>query len=175
MEGRSFEGVLLGDLQIDEEMWGPGSEPVVREWLARSYDPATMPTLVVVTIGGREGMWLLGWRNEGTEHRSLLSTIFGDDYALAQLDQAEALARDVDKRGVVCPRCGLNRFMPYEPGQVRQSNDPLPPALSRADNATHICSDCGTDEAMKDFAGEPLLGPDEWPLITPGSFGQGRL
>jgi len=30
------------------------------------------------------------------------------------------------------------------------------PALSRLDNKTSICSPCGTDEAMQDFAGVPL-------------------
>lgn len=39
---------------------------------------------------------------------------------------------------VVCPRCGgaMNGY----------------PALSRRDNKTEICSDCGTEEAMFDFA-----------------------
>jgi predicted RNA-binding Zn-ribbon protein involved in translation (DUF1610 family) len=36
-----------------------------------------------------------------------------------------------------CPRCG-NVTTDY-------------PALSRKDNKTEICSDCGTDEAMGDF------------------------
>jgi hypothetical protein len=30
------------------------------------------------------------------------------------------------------------------------------PALSRVDNKTHICTICGTDEAMLAFAGIPL-------------------
>lgn len=37
-------------------------------------------------------------------------------------------------------------------------------ALSRADNTTEICSDCGTEEAMLDYMGLTLTGPDKWPL-----------
>jgi len=95
MEGRSFEGMVRpSEIQIDEDFWGPGAEPIVRAWLMESYDPDTMPTLVTASIGGREGLWLLGWRNEDTEHDSLLETIFGRDYAVAQLDQVNALVRD---------------------------------------------------------------------------------
>jgi hypothetical protein len=35
------------------------------------------------------------------------------------------------------------------------------PALSRVDNKTHICSECGTDEALLDFARVPLT-MDNW-------------
>lgn len=37
-----------------------------------------------------------------------------------------------------CPRCRKKKNMTY-------------PALSRRDNKTNICSDCGTNEAMFDF------------------------
>lgn len=37
-----------------------------------------------------------------------------------------------------CPRCKKSKDMKY-------------PALSRRDNKTEICSDCGTSEAMFDF------------------------
>ena len=47
-----------------------------------------------------------------------------------------------------CPRCGENRMTKY-------------PALSRVDNKTHICSECGTDEALLDFARVPLT-MDNW-------------
>jgi transposase-like protein len=43
---------------------------------------------------------------------------------------------------MICPRCKKNELNPVE---VRN-------ALSRRDNKTYICSDCGTDEAMFDFA-----------------------
>jgi len=42
-----------------------------------------------------------------------------------------------------CPRCKSN----YEGF----------PALSRLDNKTSICSPCGTEEAMQDFNGVPLM------------------
>ena len=35
------------------------------------------------------------------------------------------------------------------------------PALSRVDNKTSICSPCGTEEAMQDFAGETLSPLDK--------------
>lgn len=37
-------------------------------------------------------------------------------------------------------------------------------ALSRSDNKTEICSDCGTEEAMVDFMQLPISGPDQWPI-----------
>ena len=42
------------------------------------------------------------------------------------------------------------------------------PALSRVDNETSICSPCGTEEAIQDFAGEPLspLNKSELPEPT---------
>jgi hypothetical protein len=175
MEGRSYEGLAsLADIQVDERFWGNGSAPVVKEWLAENYDPDTMPTLQVASIAGREGVWLLGWNSDGTEYEPLLTLIFGEQYARRQLDRAQALAAHVEP-GVVCPRCHVNRYMPYVPGQVRELDDPAPPALSRVDNATHICSQCGDAEAMNDFAGLPLPPKEDWPVVVPGSFGQGRL
>ena len=40
---------------------------------------------------------------------------------------------------MICPRCKNDKDMKY-------------PAISRRDNKTKICSDCGTAEAMFDFA-----------------------
>jgi len=40
-----------------------------------------------------------------------------------------------------CPRCGQRKFHP-----IKTMN-----ALSRRDNETYICSDCGVEEAMEDF------------------------
>lgn len=39
-----------------------------------------------------------------------------------------------------------------------------PGALSRADNKTEICSDCGTEEAMLNLHEIPLQMPGEWPV-----------
>ena len=61
-----------------------------------------------------------------------------------------------------CPRCGVEEFTPY--GEKRGPDDPMPPALSRVDNKTHICSACGTDEAMRDFTGQGPIPLDEWPI-----------
>lgn len=51
-----------------------------------------------------------------------------------------------------CPRCGI-AMQGY-------------PATSRFDNKTEICSDCGTDEAMKDFTGETLEDPNKYDTKT---------
>ena len=47
----------------------------------------------------------------------------------------------------VCPRCG--RLKP-----------PQFPSLSRVDNHTYVCNDCGTDEAI----GAGLIPIEEWPI-----------
>ena len=52
------------------------------------------------------------------------------------------------KKSAVCPRCG-REYTEF-------------PALSRVDNTTHICSSCGTDEALFNFRypGEELTPVD---------------
>lgn len=54
-----------------------------------------------------------------------------------------------------CPRCG--HLIPNDdtPGAY-------PGALSRTDNKTEVCSDCGTREALEDFAGKGALDQSEW-------------
>lgn len=54
---------------------------------------------------------------------------------------------------LLCPRCTM-RLLPFG----------FPGALSRADNKTEICSECGSDEAMRQFAGYKLGGTDTWPI-----------
>jgi ribosomal protein S27AE len=44
----------------------------------------------------------------------------------------------------ICPRCGGGVPNSMHPGK-------FPGALSRWDNRTELCSDCGTDEAMAQF------------------------
>jgi RNase P subunit RPR2 len=46
-----------------------------------------------------------------------------------------------DEPETICPRCRTS-YTGY-------------PALSRMDNQTEICSECGTEEAIADFLGEP--------------------
>ena len=48
----------------------------------------------------------------------------------------------------VCPRCN-RKYRGY-------------PALSRRDNKTDICSDCGTAEAMEDYTHQPYDGKIYW-------------
>lgn len=47
----------------------------------------------------------------------------------------------------VCPRCS---------GYIPNNDRPgaYPGALSRLDNKTEICSDCGTEEALEDYYDE---------------------
>jgi hypothetical protein len=66
----------------------------------------------------------------------------------------------------ICPRCRRQRFVPYG-YQGERPEGLFPPALSRADNETYVCSQCGTDEAMLDFSGTPLPMPDRWPVTRP--------
>ena len=47
----------------------------------------------------------------------------------------------------ICPRCEIN----YIPNN--ETPGAYPGALSRVDNKTEICSDCGVDEALADYFG----------------------
>ena len=71
---------------------------------------------------------------------------------------------------VLCPRCEKARYTPYkdERGQPIKwrAGMPFPPALSRTDNKTLICSECGTAEAMRDFAGAAPQPPTDWPVAV---------
>ena len=54
---------------------------------------------------------------------------------------------------ILCPRCKKAKIFVTPPF----------PALSRRDNETHICSDCGTREAMEDAGFEPkYIGEIYW-------------
>lgn len=62
----------------------------------------------------------------------------------------------------LCPRCERNHYTPY--GEPWDPGDPLPPAVSRMDDQTHICSKCGEDEAMRDFTRAAPVPLHEWPI-----------
>lgn len=47
-----------------------------------------------------------------------------------------------------CPRCGRETLHGFSDSALN--------ALSRKDNKTKICSSCGTDEAMRDYAGSDV-------------------
>jgi hypothetical protein len=51
----------------------------------------------------------------------------------------------------ICPKCD---------GYIPNNENPgaYPGAISRADNKTEICSDCGTQEALKDFYAKEVRG-----------------
>jgi len=75
------EVIPIGGFQIDEDLWGPGSTSEIMLFLANEYDQRTMPKLAAGEVNGREGLWLLGWDNEGTRYSPLLVHIFGQEYA----------------------------------------------------------------------------------------------
>lgn len=58
-------------------------------------------------------------------------------------------------KDIVCPRCG--HFIPND-----DSPGAYPGALSRRDNMTEICSDCGTAEAFEDFLQVQYRGSVYW-------------
>lgn len=51
-----------------------------------------------------------------------------------ELIYLDVLRKEIDNRGVTCPKCN-QRYLGY-------------PAISRVDNETEICQDCGQREAM---------------------------
>ena len=60
-----------------------------------------------------------------------------------------------------CPRCQQQKYLTRHSGW--KPGSPMFPALSRTDNHTDICSDCGTHEALEWHQG--TLTPQEmWPL-----------
>jgi hypothetical protein len=57
-------------------------------------------------------------------------------------------------QSVLCPRCAM-RVLPFG----------YPGALSRVDNKTEICSECGQEEALLQWAGNVLGGTNTWPIM----------
>jgi len=57
------------------------------------------------------------------------------------------------QEALYCPRCAV-RLLPFG----------YPGALSRVDNKTEICSECGQDEALSQWAGFKLGGTETWPI-----------
>lgn len=60
----------------------------------------------------------------------------------------------------MCPRCQFS-WIPTNahPGKY-------PGAISRADNKTEICSDCGTAEALQDFNVGASTPVSLWPVTS---------
>lgn len=61
----------------------------------------------------------------------------------------------------VCVRCGT---VPRQTDAFHRGIG----AMSRVDNKTEICSDCGMDEAMQNFAGRECTPKSEWPVNKEG-------
>jgi hypothetical protein len=76
-------------------------------------------------------------------------------------------------KSITCPRCELRQYTPYEKGAEIPEGAPSFPALSRTDNETYICSECGNDEAIMDFCREELQPVATWPIrVKIKSFGK---
>lgn len=75
-------------------------------------------------------------------------------------DGQDRVARELPSFSGPCPRCG---------GGVPSDRDrgEYPGALSRVDNKTYICSQCGTDEAMFNWSSPGVdLPPVERPVFV---------
>ena len=70
----------------------------------------------------------------------------------------------IDNNAVLCPRCEKQFFRPYgspAPQGANVNEIVYPPALSRMDNASYICSDCGDrrgDAGHGRDVADPALG-----------------
>lgn len=60
---------------------------------------------------------------------------------------------------IICPRC-----MGYIPNNEWPGM--YPGALSRTDNKTEICSECGNQEAIEDWQGDGPLPQNQW-MVQP--------
>jgi hypothetical protein len=78
----------------------------------------------------------------------------------------EEAVRIIKKTQVVvqlCPRCLKNYFTPYgDKIKFVKGVSPAFAALSRRDNKTLICSDCGTQEAFEDMGYEKWTQHKYW-------------
>ena len=63
-------------------------------------------------------------------------------------------ADDPGATWTLCPRCALPRL---------RADRPALNAMSRVADV-HICSPCGSDEAVRDFDGAGPVPVDEWPI-----------
>jgi hypothetical protein len=77
--------LAVGEMRVDEALWGEGAEPIILEFLQNEYDPKTMPLLAAADVKDREGVWLLGWEDDGTDWPNLLVYLFGEDYRDQQM------------------------------------------------------------------------------------------
>ena len=59
----------------------------------------------------------------------------------------------------VCPRC-------LGPVPSAEHVGEYPGALSRTDNETEVCSECGRSEAMEQVFGSGLTPQSAWPIKT---------
>ena len=149
--------------------WPPGLPDQVMRWLrSGKYDPRTMPNLLLADHPDGN-VSLLGWRQDNEDDPNLIQAVRGFG-----LTEDEMRVTKAWPNVAWCPRCWQDAFVPYdaEDKEKGYAEGFTPPALSRMDNETYICSACGQDEAMRDYNGEPPIPPNEWPIGRRG-FGWG--
>jgi hypothetical protein len=81
-----MDRLKISEMRIDEDLWGEGAEPIMREFLQNEYESPPMPVLAAADVNGREGVWLLGWEDEGTPYPNLLVYVFGQEYRDRQMN-----------------------------------------------------------------------------------------
>jgi hypothetical protein len=71
-----------------------------------------------------------------------------------------AAARKEKKMNIpkICPRCNDN----FIPNNLQPAA--YPGAISRADDKTEICSDCGTEEALTQYGTGACEPVSDWPV-----------
>lgn len=102
-----------------------------------------------VTSGPVEGYPYTVITADGTTRGRLID----DDVLQTIAVGAIGSMRDDPSIPTLCPRCRIDLMPVGYHG-----------ALSRADNATEVCSPCGVDEAFVNWSGRPAQPPAEWPV-----------
>lgn len=95
---------------------------------------------MVALIEGNAGTWAYEELNKQAKFTESIDNGMQDLEAISVLDEDKDVEDDVPYDNTTpkkCPRCGKT-YTDF-------------PALSRRDNKTYICPDCGVDEAMEDY------------------------
>lgn len=95
---------------------------------------------MVALIEGNAGTWAYEELNKQAKFTESIDNGMQDLEAISVLDEDKDVEDDIPYDNTTpkkCPRCGKT-YTDF-------------PALSRRDNKTYICPDCGVDEAMEDY------------------------
>lgn len=152
---------LVSDAYIDDGLKVSANEPDYKKILDRPHIPlakrfedgdpdVTEAFTVQVLASGSSATTIQRYSYDNEYHWKDSETINGSDSSSVaygwDFDRLISGKPRLDHRDrPICPRC--NGYIPNDaqPGAY-------PGAISRTDNLTEICSSCGTEEAMMDFA-----------------------